>query len=125
MAKELITTLDFGPVDEDRLALVDLRHDREVVTTIQATGIVTTGAVEDENVEREYIVEAEFYPGEYGLVNESFDKYLATFEEAQVTQEAMTTKVYEDLKSALRLDDVFVEVHQMEPIEKRTHVGKP
>lgn len=125
MAEELTTRIELGPVEEDRLAVMGLDREEEIVTSMRSAGIVTMGPKAGELEDREYIVEVEFKPDGYALDEESFDEYLNTYRDASVTQEAMTVKIQEDLKSALNLSNAFVEVHRMEPTDKRTHVGHP
>jgi hypothetical protein len=126
MVGELTTTIDLEAVDRGELDRFPVHPDRGIVATMRSAGIIAyTADGQEGGSEQEFIVEIEFEPEEYSLDEQSFDRYLDTFEGAEVTQEAMTVKLHEDLKSALDLDNLFVEVHRMQPTEKRTHIGRP
>lgn len=94
-------------------------------TTMLEAGVLATEGHEGGKNKREYVVQTEFQPDGVGLDDESFDEYLSTFERARVTQESMTSKIRDDLREALGLDDLFVEVHRMAPSDKRTILGSP
>lgn len=123
MAHEMSVRPYRDPIDREALAVTPLEEEANPVTSMTIDGVRVQFPSSDAE-DREYEVEVEYRPEEWGLEDWSFARYLMTFDEARLTQEMITQQIRRDLRAALDVDDVFVMVHREFPAEKRTMIGE-
>lgn len=126
MARELELAVDWDPVRESDIPVYSVAGKLDHPTvTLEATA-VALAPFKEMSVWREYMVEVEFVPDDLTIDDEGFvNDYLGSYKNAKVTQEGMARKVRIDLREALGLDDVFVQVQRKAPADKRARVGAP
>lgn len=124
MARELNPEPNYAPIDSEALAVYTMEPVAECpATSMKVSGVLTGSPYEEAEGSREYEVEVEFRAHGRGLDDESFEEYLRSFEDAKISQEAMTALIEKDLRTCLGTDEVFVMVRRTAPADKRTRIG--
>lgn len=123
MAEELKQAPDYAPIDPSVLEVYQLPGDEVVTTSMAVEEVVTEVEFPSESAPREYEVEIEYRSEDVALEDESFVRYLDSFEQANISHEMIARIIELDLRNALGVDDVFVEVHREAPAQKRTRIG--
>lgn len=132
MARELDIEISQRPVDPERIRTYDLPDASGVrgdppVQAFEFSGVRATTPLEGMSWWNEMEVEIEYRPERGGRVLDlqSLHRYLSTFTEARVTEEAMAQSIRAHLIDALGVDDVFVQVKRTNGGTKRIRLGKP
>ncbi len=126
MAQELEKALDWEPVKGDAISVYPLAGENHPNVSMTVEGVTAKSPFRGIDAYREYNITIEYQPDEVALDDVNFvEKYLTSFEEAKLNQEAIAERIRNDLRLALGLEDIFVEVHCESPANKRTCIGKP
>lgn len=128
MGQEIELEPDYESIDPDTLSVYLLAPRAGGESGIHAFSVESVhgkSPVTNSEEVREYDVEIEFRPDNYGLELGSLSKYLHSYRNASISQESMASLIREHLMAALDIDSVFVEVKDTGLAEKRVLEGRP
>lgn len=133
MARELDLDLNQEPINPGRLRVYTLssfpgRRGDPPNECLHFDDVQARSPVKDEDAKATYSVEIEYDPSRGGrsLGLLSVIRYLRTFEDAKVTEEAMAQTIRTHLMNVLNVDDIFVHVRrERDGGVKQIRLGKP
>lgn len=122
MATKQEVDLDKSPIDEERLSVYPADDSESAIAQLGVSPAVYRAAHAGSELKR-IEVEVEFRAVAFGLDEDSFFGYIESFRFAEMTQEAVAKRIRNDLRNALEVADVFVEVQSLSA-SKTTRIGK-